>query len=247
MRPLRLKLIPFAKEALCPPEKKSIFTEFDASKAKEWRDQNVQPAWWIENPSNENVSVLSEWCLLREIIWVLFLEPFDTETDAQAMHKLSKSFALKFDTDEIVPNGNVTLSSTSVNGLNAMLMEFSRIATKLYRLRKFFQSVFRRPMANNFLETVQSAPHSIESYANGVQDFLRIVSQAICDLEIEIVQQDLTKTHTIVYLHNQLWPHFRTIDILYDLHTDVYIDFRTNAGLEHFLGNYWGRNRMYCL
>lgn len=230
IRPLRLKLIPCVKEVLRPPEKRSIFTEFDSSKAFAWRDKNVQPAWWIDSTSAENVAVLSEWCLLREIIWVLFLEPFDTETDAQAMKKLSKSFSIKYDTDEIIPNGNITLSSTSVNGLNTMLTEFARVATKLYRFQKFFKAVFHRPEANTFLDTVQSAPHSIRSYANGLQDFLRVISQAICDLEIEIAQQDLTKTHTIVYFHNQLYPHFRTIDILYDIHTDVYIDFRTNAG-----------------
>lgn len=229
-RPLRLKLIPTAKEVLRPPEKKSIFTEFDSSKAFEWRDKSVQPAWWLESTPNENVTVLSEWCLLREIIWVLFLEPFDTESDADGLQKLSKSFSLKSDTDEIVANPNITLSSTSVNGLNSILTVFARVATKLYRIQKFLRDVFERPEANTFLDTVQSAPNSIQSYANGLKDYLRIISRAICDLEIEIVEQDLTKTHTIVYLYNQLYPHFRTVDILYDIHCDVYIDFKTNAG-----------------
>lgn len=224
-RPLRLKLIPCGRGVLKPPEKKPIFIEFDSSKATEWREKNVQHSWW-----NATNPIVSEWCLLREIIWTLQLQPLDSDLSSESVKKYSKFFSINLTADEIVVNSDVSLISTTEESLRPILLEFARIATQLYRFRKFFASVFHPPAVNSFLESAQIAPYSIQCYATGLKDFLQVISKIICDLEIELIEQDLTKTHTIVYLYIKLLPHFRKIDILYDIHNKVYIDFKTNAG-----------------
>lgn len=228
--PLRLKLIPFAKDALRPPEKRSIFTEFDASKATEWREQNVQEPWWLTSIAPGNVTVISEWCLQREIIWMLQMQPFEAEIGSEQIVKFSKFFSLNMTTDEFIINPDVTLCSTSVDGLKPILTEFANVSTELYRFRKLFQTIFEPPAVNNFLESIQMAPYSIQSYAIGLKDFFRVMEQKICQLEIDLVKQNLTETHTIVHLYNELKIHFRRVHTLYNIHQRVYIDFKTNEG-----------------
>lgn len=157
------------------------------------------------------------------------MQPLD-DIESERLKKFSKFFNLNTTSDEFTINSNVTLSSTMADSLQPILTEFSAVATKLYRFRKFFKTVFQPPGVNSFLESVQIAPHSIQNYANGLMDFLRVVNKAIVDLEIEIIKQDLTQTHTIIYLHNQLWIHFQRVNTLYDIHTKAYIDFKTNEG-----------------
>lgn len=232
-RPLKLKLIPLGKGVLKPPEKKTILLEFDGSKATEWQQKNVQKPWWCA-PNRCAVTVLSEWCLLREIIWALQLNPIENEQASDANtsqpEKFAKFFSLETTSNEIVVNSDVSLTNMPAESLYSILSEFAAMATKLYRFRQFFAAVFQPPTVNQFLESVQLAPHSIQCYANGLDDFFQIVSKAICDLEIELIQQDFTETYTVIYLYNRLLPQFRIINTLYDIHQNVYIDFKTNAG-----------------
>lgn len=231
-KPLKLKLIPFGKGVLKPPEKKSILVEFDPSTAIDWQQKNVQKPWWRTTNRCE-VTVLSEWCLLREIIWTLQLNPIEHSagiSNPAQSEKISRFFSLNPIANEIVVKSDVSLANMSAESLQSILFEFSSIATKLYRFRKFFATVFQPPAVNRFLESVQLAPHSIQCYAHGINDFLQIISKAIGDLEIEFIQQEFTETYTVIYLYNRLLPHFRMVDILYDIHENVYIDFKTNAG-----------------
>lgn len=233
-KPLKLKLIPFGKGLLKPPEKKPILVEFDSSKSIEWHQKNIQKPWW-RLPNRCEVTILSEWCLLREIIWTLQLNPLE---NSAAHERFSKFFSLNTMSDEITVNPDVSLINMTVASLQSILSEFASAATKLYRFRRFLAAVFQPPSVNRFLESVQLAPHSIQCYANGVDNFLQIILKTIGDLEIEIIQQDFTETYTVIYLHNRLLPHFRIINILYDIHQNVYIDFKTNAGDEIMRRNY---------
>lgn len=227
--PLRLKRIPFGRDVLKPPEKKPIFTEFDGSKAAAWRESNVQNAWWLDSTPNQ-LAVVSEWCLLREIIWTLQLAPVDSDRHDDALKKFSKCFSINLNSDEILVNPNVALASSSAESLKSILSEFASVSTKLYQFRKFFETVFHPPIVNSFLESAQTAPYSIQCYANGLKDFLRIISKTIGKLEIELIQQDLSETFSIIYFYNQLLPHFQMVHTLHDIHTKVYIDFKTNEG-----------------
>lgn len=238
-RPLKLKLIPIGKGVLKPPEKKPILMEFDGSKAIEWQQNNVQKPWW-RAPNRCAVTILSEWCLLREIIWALQLNPIEIDRTSDANtsqpEKFARFFSLKTASNEIMVNLDVSLTNMSAESLQSILSEFASMATKLYRFRQFFAAVFQPPTVNQFLESVQLAPHSVQCYANGLDDFFQIISKAICDLEVELIQQDFTETYTVIYLYNRLLPHFRMVDTLYDIHQNVYIDFKTNAGTDE-MGN----------
>lgn len=231
-RPLKLKLIPFGKGVLKPPEKKPILLEFDGSKAIDWQQNNVQRPWW--HASNRcGVTILSEWCLLREIIWTLQLNPIENSAcieNTPQPENFARFFSLNTTSNEINVNLDVSLTNITAESLQSILSEFASVATKLYRFRKFFAAVFQPPTVNRFLESVQLAPHSIQCYANGLGDFFQIISKAICDLEIDLIQQDFTETYTVIYVFNRLLPHFRMINILYDIHQNVYIDFKTNSG-----------------
>lgn len=231
-KPFKLKLIPFGKGILKPPEKKPILVEFDGSTAMDWQQKNVQKSWW--RASNQcGVTILSEWCLLREIIWTLQLNPVEHSAsigNVPQPEKFSRFFSLNTMSNEVIVNSDVSLTNMSVESLRTILFQFASAATILYRFRMFFAAVFQPPTVNQFLESVQLAPHSIQCYAHGIDDFLQIISKTICDLEIELIQQDFTETYTVIYLYNQLLPHFRMINILYDIHQNVYIDFKTNAG-----------------
>lgn len=228
IEPLRLKLNPYKMGQLKPPQKKAILLEFDGSSAIKWQQKNVQKPWW--HTSNRcGVNILSEWCLLREIIWNLQLNPIENATQSE---KFSRFFTLDSASNEILVNSDISLTNMTVESLQSMLSKFASAATKLYRFRTFFAAVFQPPTVNRFLETVQFAPHSIQCYANGLNDFLQVIMKAVCDLETELIQQDFTKTYTVIYLHNKLLPHFRIIDTLYDIHQNVTIDFKTNAGIK---------------
>lgn len=233
-RPLKLKLIPFGKGVLKPPEKKRILVEFDSSKAIDWQQNNVQKPWW-RSSNRCGVTVLTEWCLLREIIWTLQLNPIENSASIENTpqpEKFARFFSLNTISNEVNVNLDVSLTNMNVESLQSILSEFASAATKLYRFRKFFAAVFQPPAVNQFLESVQVAPHSIQCYANGLDDFFQIISKAICNLEIELIQQNITETYTVIYLYNRLLPQFRMINILYDIHQNVYIDFKTNSGTE---------------
>lgn len=229
IKPLRLKLMPFGRDVLKPPEKKSLFSEFDSSMSSSWQEKNLQEPWWKTSHQDEK-AILSEWCLLREIIWILQLHPLEHDTHEESLKQIAKFFAIDLNTDTITVNSNVSLIGTPSECLHSILCRFASTATKLYRLRKFFTTVFHKPAVNSFLESVQVAPYSIQCYANGLKDYLRVVSKAICDMEIELIEQDLTKTYTVIYLDNKLSSHLQKVHMLYDMHTRVYIDFKTNAG-----------------
>lgn len=230
--PLKLKLISCGKNLLKPPEKKTLLIEFDGAAAIEWQQKHVQKPWW-HGPNRYEVIILTEWCLLREIIWTLQINPIEHHAsieNASHLEKFSRFFSLNTTSNEIMVNSDVSLTNMPVESLQLILFDFAAVATKLYRLRQFHVAVFQPPTVNRFLESAQFAPHSIQCYAHAIDDFLHIISNVVTDLEVELIQQDFTETYTVIYLHNRLLPHFRMINILYDIHQNVYIDFKTNAG-----------------
>lgn len=107
---------------------------FDCSQSEEWLHENIQKNWWSNNnytnPINsshasanfcnfwnhhlslvsnnyikiENISTISEYCLIREILW-MFLNPCDCKV-------------FKIVGEEIVINSNVSLNSTTVVSMN---------------------------------------------------------------------------------------------------------------------------------
>lgn len=236
---------------LRPPRKPKFYTVFDASKAIEWKTENTQPAWWLNEVNrvkivsdypaakmceifrtNESVSTLSEWCLLREILWMLQLEPEQYEPNTSPNRCLSKFFTLNVETNEIIANENISIPSVTVEGIRPILNEFAEIMTIIYRFKKLNETIFQHVRgASDFIETsICAPPYTIQCYAQGLKDFLSVVAEAIIKLEMELIEQDPMEMRSIVYVYNKLLPYFRLMKKLYDIHSKVYIDFKTNPG-----------------
>lgn len=245
--PSTLKLL--RSDALNPPQKPLPFIAFDATKSTAWLRNNVQHSWWrrdyqvpvcsdfdaantcklhqeritklsgglIKLPA---ASTASEWCLMREIIWMLQIEP-DTSTAG-----ISKFFAVDTDQMKIVLNQNVSLASVTVDGIRSILDEFAGHMTILYRVRQFLRSVFDR---DNELGPHAQAAHTIECYANAIEDFMASISTFLLAKETELIQQDPMTVHSVVKLFNDWQPHMRQMEQLYAIHTRCCLDFHSHS------------------
>lgn len=243
---MSLKLIR-SNNSLRPPQKSKYYTEYDPTVALEWKKKHTQPPWWLDKIHNvkissvhpaakiceffrtgEPVTTLSEWCLMREILWMMQLEPNESDTS----QKFSKFFTLNNDTDEIVVNSNISIPSVTVDGIQTILNEFADAMTILYRFRRFTETIFQHTKAiSSFIETsICAPPYTIQCYAHGLKEFLNLIAETITKLEIELIEQDPMEIRTIVGLYNEMLPHFRLLQKLNDIHRKVYIDFKTNAG-----------------
>lgn len=248
--PTNLRLIR-SDNMLRPPRKTKFYTVFDASKAIEWKAKNTQPPWWLnevnrvkidsEYPAakiceifrtNESVSTLSEWCLIREILWMLQLEPEQYESHAPANRRLSKFFTLNVETNKIIVNENISIASVTVDGIQPILKEFAEIMTICYRFKKLNETIFQHTRAtSNLIETnICDPPYTIQCYVQGLKDFLNVVAESIIKLEKELIKQNPMEMQSIVYIYNELLPYFRLMKKLNDIHSKVYIDFETNQG-----------------
>lgn len=234
-------------DRLHPPQKPLPFAEFDSTKSDGWLQENVQHSWWqrpdwqatVDSDYDEarmcqkyhdavkkysggviklpTVSTVPEWCLLREIIWMLRI------SDAEIKAKFFSVDAMK---SEISANPNVSIASVTTQGIRGTLQEFASKMTKLFRLRQFMRSVFVLE-ANSPLP-----PHTIECYANAMSSFLDTISAFLLRIENELNAQNHFETHSIVKLFTALGPHFILLDHLYTIHTKCYIDFRIVSGYE---------------
>lgn len=236
-------------DELKPPQKPLPFVAFDASKSTAWLRNNVQHSWWrsdyqlaicsdfeaantcklyqdriiklsgglVKLPA---ASTASEWCLMREIIWMLQVEP-DTDTAS-----VSKFFHVAVDKMEIVPNQNVSLASVTVDGMRSILVEFAAHMTILYRFRQFLRSVFGREYE---IGSTASAPHTIECYATAIQGFMTSMSTFLLATETELIRQDPMVVYSVVKLSNDLQPYIRRMQQLYAIHARCYLDYRSHT------------------
>lgn len=243
-----LKLL--RSDALNPPQKPLPSIAFDSTKSTVWLRDNVQHSWWHRDYQvpvcsdfdaantcklhQERITKLSgglvklpaastasEWCLMREIIWMLQIEP---DTSAAG---ISKFFSITTgDKTKIVPNQNVSLASVTVDGIQSILAEFAAHMTILYHFRQFLRCVFG---GGNKGGSQAPAAHTIECYANAVQGFMASMSTFLLAKETELIQQDPMVVHSVVKLLNDLRPHARQMQQLYAIHVQCYLDFRTHS------------------
>lgn len=228
-----------------PPQKPLPFIEFDSSKSADWMRDHVQSSWWLQSDFQTNVSsryadaqmcqkyqtaikklsggtvklpsvsTVSEWCLMREIIWLMQINDVNIS---------AKFFTIDATKSEIVVNPNVSMSSVTLSGIRGILIDFSSFMTKLYRLRQFIHSVF--------CDDIESPPHTIECYASSVQSFLTPLSKYLDDKEKELIEQNPLKVHSIIGLRNELQPYVNMLDHLYDIHVKCYLDFHVTPAHE---------------
>uniref|UniRef100_A0A182QQS9 Gamma-tubulin complex component n=1 Tax=Anopheles farauti TaxID=69004 RepID=A0A182QQS9_9DIPT len=232
-----------------PPRQENAYETFNDEYSTEWLQENVQTIWWIDpqykvNVNSEHrgasfcdfwterivkvshgflktepVSTVSEYCMLREILW-MFTNPVDCKL-------------FRLDDDQIWINTNVSLSSTTEHGLQTFLLNFTEYMTIAYRLRNFCRSVLE-PHSSRSLP----APHSFECYAAGVKDFLEHMESVMIDKEKELIEQEPGKTFTIIRLFHELEPELFVLKKLYDIHKFSVLDwtkFPAHIAVAHLL------------
>lgn len=243
-----LKLI--RNDALNPPQKPLPFIAFDSSKSTAWLNKNVQHSWWqrdyqvpiasdydmanICQLHRERITKLSggliklpaastasEWCLIREIVWMLQVDP-DTSTAG-----VGKFFSIDSNENRIVSNRNVSLASVTVDGMQSILNEFAVHMTILYRFRQFVRSVFGK--GDDLGVKTDQAPHTIECYADAVQGFLTSMSSFLLTKEDELIRQDPMVIHSVVNFYTDMQPHIRQMQQLHTIHQRCYADFRKHS------------------
>lgn len=232
---------------LNPPQKPLPFTEFDSSKSDKWLDENVQYSWWNrsdwQTTVNSNydeaktcqkyqdsvkkysgglvklptVSTVSEWCLLREIIWMMKVSNSNIK---------AKFFSIDLVKSEITVNSNVSIPSATPMSIRSILNEFAEQMTKLFRLHQFMNSVFI--MEHNS----PLPPHTIECYASAMKSFLDQIFTFLLSIEIKLSKQNAFEIYSIVTLFNEMKPYFNLLNHLYTIHINCYIDFRITSGYE---------------
>lgn len=168
----------------------------------------------------DDVSIISEWCLLREIIW-MFNYSYNPGEIIDPDYGF-KFFALNQATDEIVVKDRVSLASVSTQGTKAMLEKFTPHMTYLYRLRKFVLEIVQY----NRIDGAVEPPQTVQCYAIGMQDFLREFLRVLCQKEAAIIERDPFEVHTVIRLFVEMQPHCRFLEQLYDIHQSCYLDYR---------------------
>lgn len=225
-----------------PPANPDYFESFDGIESNSWLTRNAQCAWWLDDeyvqppishhPQSqfchtiqqlsvsgaEPVSTLSEYCLIREILW-LFSEPVSC-----------KSFAVDHQRAIIRAAPNVSLNSTSPAALRASLEHFTRYATICLRLNTFCAFVTGTvDVAGQRAPTPAPTPppHSYECYAHAVRQCLRPFRDFIARTERTVAAQrpDATRPQTLVRLQRDMEPFTQLLDNLYDVHTAATLDF----------------------
>uniref|UniRef100_A0A182JMA1 Gamma-tubulin complex component n=1 Tax=Anopheles atroparvus TaxID=41427 RepID=A0A182JMA1_ANOAO len=231
-----------------PPRQEEIYRTLVMADAASWLEENLQNRWWSDPHyqtvvnsehkvasfcnfwtehivkashgflKSEPVSTVSEYCVLREILW-MFTNPVDCKL-------------FRIDDDQIWINSNVSLPSTTEHGIQTFLLNFTECMTITYRLRNF---------CNNILEdTAKSlpAPHTFECYAAGVKSFLNHMEKVMIGKETELMRQEPGKTHTIITFFHELEPELFVLKKLYDIHRFSVLDwtkFPAHIAVAHLL------------
>lgn len=245
-----------------------VLVKFDPSKSEKCLTDNMQHSWWLtESHASLNtkfkvgvtcemyrkllieksigvnpppVCTISEWCLMREIVWMLQIEPemnITTATKSKKKQMSPKCFTIDAERSEITLKPNVSLASVTVEGIQLILCEFATNMTILYRFRQFFKPIFQ-PNDNNKNNAIsenekcsEPPPHSIVCYAYGLKEFIHAITCVLVNKELELIKQNPIQILSIVKLYNDLLPHFRQLQQLNDIHCSCYLDLSNCDGM----------------
>lgn len=215
-------LLPGVVSTLRPPEKPVVFKTLRIENPEKWLRDNVQNSWWADEVTSVGVisthptanfcmlwqnhlcekslgfikprpySLISEYCLLREIFW-MFLNPVDCKF-------------FKIDKNEIIVRPNVTLPSTMPESLNIFLNDILRAANILFHLKSDHQKATQ----------LSAMAHTLETYFNAAQPYLDRIQEFVLEQEAKVLMQQ--ETYTVVIFHDRLRPHKKMLEMLWDIH-----------------------------
>ena len=215
--------------SLKPPEKPKVYQTVLFENSDVWLRKNVQNSWWtneltsVEISSSHPtanfynywqkhlsdkslgfikpapVSLISEYCLLREIFW-MFSNPVDCKF-------------FKIEKDEISLRSNVTLPSVMPESLKIFLSDFVGSINLMNRLKK------------DCLKSYQSSAlsHTMESYFKIIQINLDEIMDFILEKE-ESVKTRKTNYSTLIELHNEFRSHAKMLKMLWNIHETSTLD-----------------------
>lgn len=242
---------------LQPPQRFSPFVEFDGSNSLEWLRAHVQHTWWLDPYHQEPVisqfesahynrlhyerlhkitgapiqpvSIINEWCLLREIIWMLLTEPptrhDDPTVGLEPKGDNYKFFHLDVDKKEVTVKPNVSLASATTEGTQDALGELTEYMTMFYRLRHFMRTVLSPNMYCSSSTEFFYAPNTVQTYAIALGSLLQPLVTTILDKEKEIVRNDPFEKFTLVRFYCEMKLEFARLEYLYEIHTKCYLDY----------------------
>ena len=209
---------------LKPLERPIVIKTLKLEDPEKWLRENIQHSWWSTDTTSMDissshpsanfcemwqkhlcdkslgfikphpVSLITEYCLLREIFW-MFHNPVDCKF-------------FRFDETEIVLRSDVTLRSTMPDSLHIFLNDILRSINLMYRLMSHCIRSYQVPELSTTMET----------YFNVVRDTLDEILKFVLNEE-EIVKEQ-QQTYTIVILHNKLRPHAVMLEMLWNIHSN---------------------------
>lgn len=215
--------------SLRPPQKPPVFDKVILENSEKWLKENIENSWWAPNiitkcdinsshpAANfcldwqrhltnrslgfikpQPVSLLTEYCLLREIFWM-----FSNATDC-------KFFIIE--NEEINLRKNVSLPSTSIETLQIFLGNFLRSMNIVNHLKKEIQKSYKSATIS----------HTLENYYGTLKAFLDEILEFIIEQESILRAQE--QTYTIITLHNNMRPHAKILELLWNIHTTSVLD-----------------------
>ncbi|XP_037938837.1 gamma-tubulin complex component 5 [Teleopsis dalmanni] len=213
-----------------PPQKVVPYVLYDDSKAKQNVDTLLQDKWWIKNYKTnaasirsvhpeahtaeiyeeflkrntylicEPVSTATEYCLLREIIWMFFV-PKDC-------------FFFKVKGDSINMREYVTIPSLTVKGLlDYMENKILPHIKMMHRLRTFIES-----MQENQGKII---PKTVECYAYNVNALLNPVEEDLLNYEKRLMNQQNFDTNTLMNFQYTLRQSLKHLENVFMIHIKV--------------------------
>lgn len=144
------------------------------------------------------VSLLSEYCLLREILW-MFLNPVNC-----------KFFMLE--NGVINLRQNVCLPSTTIDTLHIFLAELVKRMNIMYRLKLSIRNALKNPALN----------HTLENFYGLIEKFLDQITEFF--IKEEEIIKDEEGIYTILTLNDKMKPHSRMLDMLWSIHVSCMLD-----------------------
>lgn len=215
--------------ALQPPKKPIIFTTEIIENSEKWLKENVQSPWWKDEktianiPSNhivanfnkvwqkhltersmgfikpKNLSLVTEYCLLREIFW-MFINPVDC-----------KFFKIDAN-DDIRIRPDVSLPSLMPESLQIFLKQILRSMNYMRRLKH----------ACKVSQDSGFSSHTFETYHKILKTFLDKICEFI--LEQEDIVREQKVVYTIIVFNEKFHIHARFLEMLWIIHSTSILD-----------------------
>lgn len=215
-------------KALRPPQRPVIYQHEIIENPEKWLRENIQNPWWkdertiVNIPSDHvvanfckvwqkhlcersmgfikprNFSLVSEYCLLREILW-MFINPVGCKF-------------FKIVDGEIYMKTDVTLPSLMPDSLQVFLDRILRSMNIMRMLKKSCKYSQENPVSS----------HTFETYHKVLKSFLDKISQFI--LEQEDIVKEQKSIYTILVFNEKFHHHAILLEMLWTIHSSSILE-----------------------